>query len=320
MSKRKSYDIRNEHLAMGAVCIKVDWSKVGLVLSGVDGLSDADKNEEWGRGDPRKTYETMERKGFRFTADTGCFAPTSRYTMKSGGANERGYQLSFFAKYGFMLSQPDSDEMPDASDGDAALQLSHRCHRRWCCRLDHLCVEPRWRNAARNHCLGPCEVNLPGLGVTKTCGCSLQYHFMDRSCDAGPPCVRAWSPSPDVVPVDIGEIVTSTGEIKTLLSQTGFPSAYIFPVWEKREAASRARQARELLKKQKGKALQDGLIEAGLVSPDLKLSKHAKLRDAKDVPFDANPKVLAYAEYDSDDEAFEPSKGRRRKLTDGSSV
>lgn len=314
MSKRKSYEIREEHIQAGAVCIQIDCSKGDWAQPGVSALESADKNMAWGRGNPKNTYATMERKGFRFTADCGCFAPVKRYTMKSGGANERGYQLSFYNKHGFMLSQPDPEETSvSLSAGNPALQLSHRCHRRWCCRLDHLAVEPRWRNVARNFCLGPIEVDLPGQGKTKTCGCSLQYHFCGKPELAGPPCLRAWSSSPPEVPVDIGEIVSSTGGIKTLLTQTQFPFPFRFVVWDERKVASQKREQRDELKKLKGKALANGLAQAGLASPDLQLSKKTKLVSGDDVPFSGNPKLLAYAEYDSDDD-FEAPAVQRRKV------
>lgn len=314
-AKRKSYEIREEHVQAGAVCIQVDLKDDTFMLPGVAELKDAEKNAEWGRGgNPKNTYQCMERKGFRFTTDIGCFAPTKRYAQKSGGANERGYQLSFFNKYDFMLAQSDPD---DTSVGEGlvaneSLQLSHRCHRRWCCRLDHLVVEKRWRNVARNYCLGPIEVDLPGLGKTKTCGCSLQYHFCRKPELAGPACLRAWTPSPSEVPVDIGEIAISPGDVKTLLEQTGFPFKYRFAVWHERKIASLNRQA---LKASKGAQLALDLKEAGLVSPDLKLSKKARLVAAEKVPFVGNPKQLAYLEYDSDDDFEEPAakKAPRRR-------
>lgn len=314
MSKRKSFEIREEHAEAGAVCIHIDFSKGDWTQLGVDGLESADKNTAWGRGNPKNTYATMERKGFRFTADCGCFAPIKRYTMKSGGANEKGYQLTFFNKHGFMLSQPDPDETSVSNGaGNKALQLSHRCHRRWCCRLDHIAVEPRWRNAARNFCLGPIEVDLPGLGKTKTCGCSLQYYFCGKPELAGPSCLRTWSPSPPEVPVDIGEIVSSPGGIKTLLMQTKFPFPYRFVVWDERKAASQMREQRQELKKLKGNALAEGLVLAGLASPDLHVSKKTKLVDGDEVPFSGNPKLLAYAQYDSDDDFEAPKAQGRRK-------
>lgn len=308
-SKRKSYEIRDEHIEAGAVCIQIDFSKGDWTQHGVASLTEADKNRKWGRGeDAKNTYATMERKGFRFTEDTGCFAPFRRWTMKSGGANEKGYQLSFFSKHGYMLSQPDLDESSISSAvGNTALQLSHLCHRRWCCRLDHIGVEPRWRNAARNFCVGQLEVDLPGLGKTLTCGCSLQYHFSGKPELAGLPCLRAWSPSPPEVPVDIGDIVTSTGGVKSLLTRTGFPFPYRFVVWDERKAAS---QRREKLKKLRGSELAKGLSQAGLASPDLKVSKKAKLVDADKVAFDGDPKKLAYVEYDSDDEFMGVTKKR----------
>lgn len=303
MSKRKSYEVRDEHLLAGAVCIQIDFSNGTIVQPGVASLTEADKNTGWGRGNPRTTYTTMERKGFRFTEDIGCFAPIKRYTMKSGGANEKGYQLSFFNKYGFMLSQPDPDDTSSSlSAGNTAPQLSHRCHRRWCCRLDHTDVEPRWRNAARNFCLGPIEVDLPGQGKTRTCGCSLQYYFCGKPELAGLPCLRAWSPSPPEVPVDIGEIVTSTGGIKTLLLQTGFPFPYKFVVWDERKAASQRRGQRAELQKLSGKSLSKALVKEGLVSPDLTVSKKTHLVATEEVPYGCDPRTLGYAVYDSDDE------------------
>jgi hypothetical protein len=306
-AKRKSYEIRDEHIQAGAVCIEVDYKKP-FALPGVAELKDEEKNLQWGRGDPKKTYATMERKGFRFTTDTGCFAPIKRFTLKSGGANERGYQLSFFNKYGFMLAQLDLDDTSasEALIANESLQLSHRCHRRWCCRLDHLVVEMRWRNAARNFCLGPVEVDLPGRGKTKTCGCSLQYHYAGKPELAGPPCLRAWSPSPSEVPVDIGEMAIKPGDVKTLLDQTVFPFNFRFVVWDARKVASQNRQKRVELKASRGAKLAIGLAEAGLASPDLTLSKKARLVDAEKVPFDGNPKRLAYIEYDSDDDFEQP--------------
>lgn len=317
-TKRKSYEIRDEHIQAGAVCVEIDYSQAEAIQPGLSHVKAADKNTQWGRGDPKKTYTSMERKGFRFTADIGCFAPTKRFTMKSGGSNEKGYQLSFFAKHGFMLTQPDPDDTAanKSAMGDETLQLSHRCHRRWCCRLDHIDVEWRWRNVARNFCLGPIDVDLPGKGKTRTCGCSLQYHFCGKLELAGLPCLRAWSPSPPEVPVDIGEIVVSTGDIKTLLIQTGFPFKYRFVVWDKRKAASLQRESRQGLKKLTGQALAKGLKDSGLVSPDLKLSNRTKLKDAAEVAFDGNPKLLAFAEYDSDDDS-EDAKARPAKLKRG---
>lgn len=330
--RRASYEIRDQHLELGAIVIEVSFDESQYVNAGVSSLLDAEKNFQWGRGKKtEETYVSMQRKGFRITKHTGCFAPHERYTMKSGGANERGYQLSFFAKHKFMLAQTDLDERDSISSivGDSRKQLSHRCHRRWCCRLDHIDVEPRWRNAARNFCKGPMKVDFgDGKGKTRTCGCSLQYHFSGQPELAGNPCLRAWTPSPSKVPLDIGEVCGSPGDVKTTLTATGFPIPYRFTVQailDERKAQAVKRKERKSavadakvpsdLAPLKGKKLARELANLGLVSPDFKLGKQARLVDAETVPFDLlpDPSKLAYVVSGLSDDDFEEPMPRKRK-------
>ena len=153
-------------------------------------------------------------------------------------------------------------------------------------------------------------MNIPGKGVIKTCGCSLQYHFAGKGEMAGVPCLRPYEPSPKSVPVDM-DIVSSHGDVKTLLLQTQFPLKYRFEVWAERDKSAQARAARSA----KGKALQQTLAGEGLISPDWKLNKKAKLVGGEDVKYATaafvDAKKLAFCEYDDSDD-FMPVAQKRK--------
>lgn len=329
-TKRASFDIRNAHIAMGAVTIGFDIRGGDWISPGSDSVP-ADKRKsklgDYLGTDSRKMqvlgqakgmmepaflrqYRTMERKGIRVTSDIGCFAPVEQFATIGGGASEKGYQLSFFARNGW-VPEPDVEKKMGEAEwaADKTHQLSHRCHRRWCCRIDHLVVEERWRNSVRNFCLGPLEVNIPGKGVVKTCGCSLQYHFAGKSELAGMPCLRPYEPSPKTVPVDM-DIVSSHGDVKTLLLQSQFPLKYRFEVWAERDRSAQARASKAV----KGKELEKTLAAEGLISPDWKLNKKARLVDGETVQYSnaaqADAKKLAFCEYDESDD-FVPEKKRK---------
>lgn len=98
----------------------------------------------------RDAYRTMERKGFRVTRDTGCLIPDAQYSTYQQGSTNKGHHRSFcfFSKW-----RPVSGTtMRNLYGWPTNLQISHLCHRRGCCRIDHLICEEQWRNQKRNYC------------------------------------------------------------------------------------------------------------------------------------------------------------------------
>lgn len=105
-------------------------------------------------------YRKMERKGFRVTADTGCLIPEEQYSTYQQGAAVKGHQRSFqfFARWS-PASATGAEVLRNEFGWPMFPQISHLCHRRSCCRIDHLIAEEQWRTLKRNYCgfYGRCD-------------------------------------------------------------------------------------------------------------------------------------------------------------------
>jgi hypothetical protein len=99
----------------------------------------------------RKEYRTMERKGFLVTRDIGCLIPHPQYSTSQQGATRKGHQRAF-AFFGGWCPKQGTEMTRNLHGWPSALQISHRCHRRGCCRPDHLLAEEQWRNQKRIYC------------------------------------------------------------------------------------------------------------------------------------------------------------------------
>lgn len=278
-TRRSSTDLRKENVGLGALLLRLIWAGVNWVVPGSADVPETEKNFEFNSVNGKDTtaresgWRTCERKGFRVVKDTGCFAPHRQYCEKGKGASEKGYQLAFFALCGFVHKQHAKGEaMIDPATGkDLSWQLSHLCHCRWCCRIDHIVIEQGWRNKMRNFCLGPVrKFRLPGGRVIDSCGCSLQFHVMGQSALAGSPCVAAYAVSPDAAPSDL-DVCQTFGQVKHVLSETNFPLKLQFVTYAKRETISEIRtlEKGDVTAKKKAKDL-----VATLSPPSKKLMKH----------------------------------------------
>lgn len=266
-TRRTSVQLRKEHAGVGAMFLRIIWDSVAWVVPGFADVPAGEKtvafNKYDGR-DPKKReqqYRTCERKGYRVSKDTGCFAPHPQYATKGKGGSEKGYQLAFFAKHGFVPKQHGKgDTVTDPATGkDISWQLSHLCHCRWCCRLDHLCIEQRWRNLMRNFCLGPLKkFRLPDGKVIDTCGCSLQFHACGKPDLAGPSCIAPYAISPEAPPADLNTCMT-TGEVDDVLRKTNFPLRYQHVVHTDRDKASAMRMQRASNNNADKKALKEAV-------------------------------------------------------------
>lgn len=176
--KRTSGSIRKSHQSSGAFLIEFKTPAqpmdlihrvvpVGLgpsaLLTGKDRQSVVDQ------------YRTMERKGFRVTKDTGCLIPDEQYGTYQQGATVKGHQRSF-AFFANWCPKQGVAAVRNEYGWPTNLQISHLCHRRSCCRVDHLVAEEQWRNLKRNYC---------GFNGQCDCGNSLQclrrYQMQDQS-------------------------------------------------------------------------------------------------------------------------------------------
>lgn len=315
-TRRSSTDLRKEHVGIGALLLRFIWTAVDWVVPGAAGVPEAEKNYEFNKVDgkdpaARETgWRTAERKGFRVTKGTGCLAPHRQYCEKGKGASAKAYQLAFFAMHGFVPKQHAKGEaVIDPETGkDLSWQLSHLCHCRWCCRIDHLTIEQGWRNKMRNFCMGPIrKFRLPGGRTIDTCGCSLQFHVVGKPELAGPPCVAAYSVSPDAPPDDL-VICHTFGEVKHVLSETNFPLTVQYVTYAKREQISdlRALEKGNEASKKKAKDM------VALLSPaSKKLMKHGGAI-AFDVHATVDHSKTVVVIPDSDGEAGErPAKKKK---------
>lgn len=176
--KRSSGSVRKQHIQHGAFLVEFknptnprDMFRRELPV----GLGSGPLQSAKARQAAIDKYRTMERKGFRVTKDIGCLIPDEQYGVYQAGATLKGHQraFSFFANW-------------CPSQGPAAirnefgwpmnLQISHLCHRRSCCRIDHLIAEEQWRNLKRNYC---------GMDGECDCGSSIEclrrYQMQDQT-------------------------------------------------------------------------------------------------------------------------------------------
>lgn len=150
--RRSSSGVREGHLAEGAFLIEFKEPSEPLALY--------QSQMPPGMGPPalltgkelqsaRDKYRTMERKGFKVTKDTGCLIPDSQYSTYQQGATFKGHQRAYTM---FAHWCPKAGEWRNEFGWPNTPQISHLCHRRNCCRFDHLVIEAQWRNQKRNYC------------------------------------------------------------------------------------------------------------------------------------------------------------------------
>lgn len=138
-------------------------------------------------------YKTMERKGFKVTKDCGCLIPDDQYSTQQQGSTVKGHQraVGFFSR--FVPSADDNFGLRNEFGWPCTLQISHKCHRRKCCRIDHLIAEEQWRNLKRNYC---------GFGGECDCGSDI-------------PCVRRYQPTNFA---EMPEFCTTQDEVQEALA------------------------------------------------------------------------------------------------------
>lgn len=311
--RRTSGAVRQENVAKGAVLLMINFAHLvaGKVFSlfggSKDDLTNRQTEYEGCSGSDRdkreRVYRTMERKGFRVTSDIGCLIPHDHYCTFAKGSTAKGYQRAFFAWQGFVPAQG-KDAPRDEAGRDISPQLSHLCHRRSCCRLDHIAYEPKWRNFMRNWCLGPLSFTTPDGRLLQTCGCSVQFYLvpgMDKY--AGPPCLRVYEVSPESPPDHI-EVCEGFEAAAQRLRETSFPFTFALACYTEREQVSNLRQQ----KKQKKSAVR---ADVKALSPDAK--RFVKRHPDKDVLFAEEvtpPKLkgqgdkLVVAPFDAELDAF----------------
>lgn len=152
--KRTSGEMRSQYLDRGAFLIEFKTPAAPLEMFGgvrtPPGLGPTSLLTGKDLQAVTDRYRTMERKGFRVTKDIGCLIPEEQYSTYQGGATRKGHQRSF-EFFGHWCPTQD-DTMRNEYGWPMGLQISHRCHRRSCARVDHLLAEERWRNLKRNYC------------------------------------------------------------------------------------------------------------------------------------------------------------------------
>jgi hypothetical protein len=120
-------------------------------------------------------YRTMERKGFRVTKDIGCLIPDEQYDTYQPGSTFKGHQrtFAFFARW---VPKHGTSATRNEFGWPTDLQISHLCHRRSCCRVDHLVAEEQWRNLKRTYCglHGECDCGQPVK-------CLRRYQMQDQA-------------------------------------------------------------------------------------------------------------------------------------------
>lgn len=310
--KRDSASIRANHIAKGAtlftINLSVNVAPIGNAL-GDPGLRATSRNV---KGKPLhansqaaiNNYMTMERKGFRVTSDTGCIIPDDSYCTTGDKDAFKAYQKSFFRAHGFLPNQKVTQK--DARGREMIAQLSHLCHRHWCCRSDHLVFEYRWRNVDRNSCLGPVSEGV--------CGCLLQYKHFGSDTIHGPCCIREFSTSAPVPPDDL-PLCDSNEAVKKVLTDTGFPYPYNFVAdyanRDNKAAKRKERNSCSSAVSRKGslaKVPEEGPLPAE-VSPVVKKRRsQGKITDLfsahySELNWDANPSKLVLLD-DADDVEF----------------
>lgn len=176
--RRGSGTIRHAHQERGAFLIEFETPSAPYdVFHGRDmpvglGLPPLLKGNDWQSAVDK--YRTMERKGFRVTKDIGCLIPDEQYGTYQKGATIKGHQRSFAFFARWVPTQGPS--IRNEFGWPSGLQISHLCHRRGCCRIDHLVAEEQWRNLKRNYCglHGECDCGQP-------IKCLRRYQMQDQT-------------------------------------------------------------------------------------------------------------------------------------------
>lgn len=178
-SRRTSDAVRKDHLPMGAFLIEFQAPAQLRDMFGGRTMPIGVGRPPLQAGKERQSaidqYRTMERKGFRVTKDTGCLIPDEQYGTYQQGATVKGHQRSFGFFAGWVPRQG-TQAIRNEWGWPMNLQISHLCHRRSCCRIDHLVAEEQWRNIKRTYC---------GCGGTCDCGnavkCLRRYQMQDQA-------------------------------------------------------------------------------------------------------------------------------------------
>lgn len=152
--RRSSGQVRMDYLSTGAFLVEFHepkdpmdmWRREPPMAVGPPSLLSGKDLQS-----AKDAYRTMERKGFRVTKDKGCLIPDAQYSTYQGGATLKGHQRSFqfFARW---MARAKGDTVRNEYGWPMSPQISHLCHRRSCCRIDHLVAEEQWRNLKRNYC------------------------------------------------------------------------------------------------------------------------------------------------------------------------
>lgn len=181
----------------------------------------------------KKEYRTMERKGFLVTKDTGCLIPHSQYSTTQKGATRKGHQRAF-AFFGRWCPQQGQTAERNLHGWPSTQQISHKCHRRNCCRPDHILSEEQWRNLKRNFC-----------GNDGTCDCGSEVK-----------CIRTYQLSEDL-DLDKVPLCKNAEEVKAALA--GAPSFTIHGKdrFANRDNKSEARTKRNQKKRKRATELND---------------------------------------------------------------
>eukprot|EP00877_Chromochloris_zofingiensis_P008714 jgi/Chrzof1/4096/Cz13g20070.t1 len=176
--KRTSGSIRRSHLTKGAFLIefKTPAQPMDMLRRDVPiGIGPSTLFSGKERQSVVDQYRTMERKGLRVTKDTGCLIPDEQYGIYQQGATVKGHQRSF-AFFANWCPKQGISAIRNEFGWPMNLQISHLCHRRSCCRIDHLVAEEQWRNLKRNYCgfNGQCDCG-------NTLKCLRRYQMQDQS-------------------------------------------------------------------------------------------------------------------------------------------
>jgi len=176
--RRSSGSVRKSHLTRGAFLIEFATPNEAMDLVRRDlpigvGPTHLLQGSEYQSAVDK--YRAMERKGFRVTRDTGCLIPDEQYGTYQQGATLKGHQrtFAFFARW---CPKQGSEAIRNQFGWPMNLQISHLCHRRSCCRVDHSVAEEQWRNLKRNYCgeCGECDCGNP-------IKCLRRYQMQDQT-------------------------------------------------------------------------------------------------------------------------------------------
>jgi hypothetical protein len=176
-------------------------------------------------------YRNMERKGFRVTKDIGCLIPDDQYSTYQPGSTLKGHQRSVGFFCGFIPTKDDGFGLRNEFGWPCTLQISHKCHRRSCCRIDHIIVEEQWRNLKRNYC-----------GFSGDCDCGSDI-----------PCLRRYYTSDFA---EVPQYCTTKAEVEEALA--GAPPHIVRPsgYYANRDAKAKQRKANREKRSRQGAKMQ----------------------------------------------------------------